>query len=348
MSGYGPHREAVANALQRAFPSSDDLEQFTFYKLDLSIETLSGRNLPAVVLSLIKWAEQEGRERELITAARTAKPGNRTLEGIATNALKYLDEAAPLPWYESPNPLRTCFISSDKGLVNRVDLRDHVSELMGRDGARTLVVRGEAGSGRSYSMDFIRFIEGKCREFNVAYVDLTEAGADIAPDELIRNIAYVMGLGEKVRDIPPQQEQAVRWNLDLRAWLFGQLRTWEKPWWLVIDGIDQVKPRADTRDLIMKLVQEAETTEPLRVVLLACSEPLPNRVRVRTEEIRAITDDVLSTFFKDVLNHQGREAPPEAVDQAVQEVHRIVAIDPGDRLWLTKLSAAVALAAKQL
>jgi hypothetical protein len=82
-------------------------------------------------------------------------------------------------------------------------------------------------------------------------------------------------------------------------------------------------------------------------VLLACSEPLP-RVRVRVEEIGAITDEVLRTFFRDFLNHQQREATDDAVDQAIQEVHRIVAVERDDPLWLMKLSGAVALVAKTL
>jgi hypothetical protein len=283
-----------------------------------------------------------------VTAAREAQPKNRVLEAVAANVFKYLDEVSPVPWYEPPHPVRTCFIGSEKGLVDRVELRDYVTELMSSDGPRTLIVRGAAGTGKSYSLDFIRFVEAKSREFNVAHLPLSDP--DVTPVEFIRKVAYRLGLAEEVKILADQEqrEQAVRWNDDLVAWLFSELRDIEKPWWLIVDGIDQVKLRADTYDLITKLVLEAESSEPLRVVLLACSEPLPPRVRVRIEEIKAITDDVLRGFFRDFLNHQGKEATDGAVAQAVREVHRIVGVDPSDPLWLTKLSEKVAVVARQL
>jgi hypothetical protein len=324
------------------------LRRFVDLRLDLNFEDVDEHHLPTTRLNLIKWAEGAGRERDLVTAAREALPDNRVLEGVAANIFKYLDDVSPLPWYEAPHPLRTCFIGSEKGLVNRVDLRNYVSELMTKDGPRALVVRGGPGSGKSYSLDFIRFVEGKSGDFNVAHLSLSNP--DVTPHQLIRSIAIRMGLAGKVEDIPPeeeQQEQATRWNDDLCAWLFAELRDSEKPWWLIIDGIDQVKLRPATYDLITKLMEEAESAQPLRVVLLACSEPLP-RVRVRIEEIGAITDDVLRTFFRDFLNHQGREATDEALDQAAQKVHGIVGVAPEDPVWLTKLSAAVALVAKNL
>jgi hypothetical protein len=354
MSGYGQHREAVANALQRAFPSREDLDELTSYDLDLNIEELPGSisataSLPALVLSLIKWAEKNGFERKLVTAARGRNPDNPTLEGVAKMVLAYLDESSPLPWYEPPHPVRTCLIGTDKALVDRVDLRDYVRELMVSEGPRTLVVRGGPGSGRSYSREFISFVEGKSRAFNVAYVPLSNPG--LTPLQLLRKIAIRTGLLERIKvlDNEQQDEQAMRENDDLCAWLFTELKDSEKPWWLIIDGIDQVGLPADTYDLMMKIVQEAEMNEPLRVILLACSEPLPPRVqRVRVEEIKTITDDVLRGFFRDFLTHQGRGATDEAVDQAVKEVHRIVGVEPDNPDWLTNLSAAAALAAKTL
>jgi hypothetical protein len=348
MAGYGPHRVPLDDALRRAFPRADALRRFVELRLELNFEDVDGSNLPTTRLNLIKWAEATGRERDLVAAAREAQPENRVLEAIAVNIFSYLDEVSPLPWYEPPHPVRTCFIGSEKAIVDRVSLREYVSELMAPDGPRALVVQGAPGSGKSYSLDFIRFIEDKSRDFSVANISLSSP--DITPHQLLRSVAYAMGLAGKVENIPPeadQQEQATRWNDDLCAWLFAELRDSEKPWWLIIDGIDQVKLRPATYDLITKLMQGAETARPLRVVLLACSEPLP-RVRVRVEEIGAITDEVLRTFFRDFLNHQQREATDDAVDQAIQEVHRIVAVERDDPLWLMKLSGAVALVAKTL
>jgi effector-associated domain 1 (EAD1)-containing protein len=96
-TGYGPHREAVADALQRAFSRRNDLERLTYFKLNLNIETLPGNTLGELVVSLIRWAETHGRERDLIEGAREANPGNRMLAAVAEVVLKFLDERSEVP-----------------------------------------------------------------------------------------------------------------------------------------------------------------------------------------------------------------------------------------------------------
>ena len=136
----------------------------------------------------------------------------------------------------------------------------------------------------------------------------------------------------------------MRWNLDLRAWLFAEMRSSNKPYWLIIDGIDQVRPRRDTHDLIMKLVQGAEKKEHLRVVLLAYSQPLPISIQARTEEIGPITDDLIAGFFSDFFEHQHKGASSTDIEKAVEDVKRRVL--PSSLAHLRELSKAVEKVAK--
>src|SRR6476660_4490605 len=98
MSGFGLHRDAVAEALIRAFPTREDLDELVADR-DLRAPTLTSRagrryslrgdNVVELVNSLIGWAEDHGLERELIEAALELNPSEPALARIAENVLKY-------------------------------------------------------------------------------------------------------------------------------------------------------------------------------------------------------------------------------------------------------------------
>ena len=76
----GQSRKQFQDALLSAFPSEADLEQMVSFELDENLNYIAtGGNYSEVVFKLIKWAQAQGKIEELLTAARSANPGNPKL-----------------------------------------------------------------------------------------------------------------------------------------------------------------------------------------------------------------------------------------------------------------------------
>ena len=79
----GRTRKQFHEALLSAFPSKASLEQMVSFELDENLDTIStGGNYAEVVFTLIKWAQAQGRVKELLTAARSQNPGNPKLRSF--------------------------------------------------------------------------------------------------------------------------------------------------------------------------------------------------------------------------------------------------------------------------
>ena len=70
-------------ALLSAFPSEADLYQMVSFELDENLDAIStGGNHYEVVFELIQWAQARGKVEKLLTAARSANPGNPKLKNF--------------------------------------------------------------------------------------------------------------------------------------------------------------------------------------------------------------------------------------------------------------------------
>ena len=79
----GKTRKQFHDALLSAFPSPAKLKQMVSFELDENLDVIStGGNHSDVVFELIKWAESEGKVEKLLTAARSANPGNPKLRSF--------------------------------------------------------------------------------------------------------------------------------------------------------------------------------------------------------------------------------------------------------------------------
>ena len=76
-------RKQFQDVLLSAFPSEADLEQMVSFELDENLNYIAtGGNYSEVVFKLIKWAQAQGKVEELLTAARSANPGNPKLRSF--------------------------------------------------------------------------------------------------------------------------------------------------------------------------------------------------------------------------------------------------------------------------
>src|SRR3712207_926272 len=83
MALSGEEVSQLSSAMLSAFTRSS-LEQLLRYRLDKSLEEISGGRNPAeVVVEVIRWADASGRTTELVQAAREHNPGNPELLRVA-------------------------------------------------------------------------------------------------------------------------------------------------------------------------------------------------------------------------------------------------------------------------
>jgi hypothetical protein len=264
------------------------------------------------IIALLDWAEKHSRESALVHEAMTYNADNAELAAIGPVVLKHLENSAP--WYVSPDPIETCILSRDQAFIDRLELRQRVQQLIPASGWRSLAVHGAKRSGRSFTLEFISFVVGDTDESRIVHIDLKDSSPDIGPGDLVRRIALQMTLD--VSTVPPQLAQAPNWNDELRDWVVGQIENSGMTCWLIVDAIDEVRPSAETMDLIWKLAAAAKTRAKLRVVLLACSEPPPKNVDALQEEIKPIDRDMLEAFFTLFYTHKGVKPTAKRVGKA--------------------------------
>ena len=76
-------REQLYKALITAFPSHGALAMFVSFGLNEDLATIAPQDSPSIsVWELIRWAEAQGRIRELVQAAVEQNPGNLSLREL--------------------------------------------------------------------------------------------------------------------------------------------------------------------------------------------------------------------------------------------------------------------------
>jgi hypothetical protein len=343
----GKHEQDLVAALVFAFPDYDALAEFAYSAFGLNLQELSNGNLNQATGALIRWALVQQRERDLLMAAASARQDCAPLLITIGNCKQHLDQVAPTPWYRSPEPVDACIVRGKYALFDRDGLRRSLKELLADDGPNVLIVRGERGSGCSHSLQLIVHMAAELGTFKLVYVDLENLGRDIAPDELIRHMAYALICA--VDSIPAEHGQAARWNLDLGAWFTAQVDSRDQQTWVVVDGMDHSRPREETVELLKRLAVMAETsTQRLRIVFLGCEELLPsvNEADSLHESIEALGDETLDEFFTQFFQHRQVRADAEAVQLAASRVRELAGDEPEGRL--RRLSEFAFRVARQL
>jgi hypothetical protein len=83
----GPPRKQLYDALLSAFPTASDLGRMVTFGLNENLARITtGSSLGDMVLSLMTWAQAQGRMEDLVRAALADNPGNAALQAFATAA----------------------------------------------------------------------------------------------------------------------------------------------------------------------------------------------------------------------------------------------------------------------
>jgi hypothetical protein len=346
----GPQITALREALHQAYnPMTLDT---------MLVEKFDGKHLydvaspaatfPTMLSQLIALASQEGWILDFIVKAQAYNPGSPELNAfVASLPPELLQPRPPL------DPFGVCFLHDVKDwpFVDRAALRTSLASFYAPNGARVVVVKGPADSGKSYSFKFVNYLRQERGGFEAFLIDLSEtAGLSYGPDYLAMRIAARMGIEAPSADMLTKATQDPRWAKELCNWIVDRVPATNKVWWIVIDGIFQAGLPPGTLALIHALAHRAALIEPnLRLVLLGYdkanlpSEALPRLVQ---EELTALERLDLSDFFERLLKQRGLAAG-DAITPAVDWiVGRLAPPYLGDPL--AQLPALVKEAAEML
>ena len=192
--------------------------------------------------------------------------------GVSSNAIRSrLSERGFAHLLGGPR-FDTVRLRTGRVFLNRAELRHALADLGLPQGRRILVVNGPPGSGKTYTVEFIKELSYNSPNQRVVYVNLAAHLASFTPAELLQEV--VRQIGSPTAEMPAlDAEQDARMIRRLVNWFRSVTNRTDL--WLVLDDFGPNSSQG-LRDLIDELQSMAATkTNSFRLVLLNYTLPLP-------------------------------------------------------------------------
>jgi hypothetical protein len=288
--------------IEGLLPSKPELDLFLQDQAEVpNIDLVAlGDNLRIIIAAICTKANKEGWIEYIVGGLVHQFPLKEEVKTFAAKVAPLERQAgrAVVEAYDA------CFLNG-RPFIDRTNLRALLRELKGETPLkkpRILVVRGKEKTGKSHSLNLIKYV-AKSFGYESVYVDLLTLPVrnrrDLTPDAIGASIARQM----KLKDMPqPGNEQLSRWPAAFFSWLAGELRDDEREWWIVIDGFTSVKVSQDVHDFIDDLAGSIEKLDPLdgcRVVLISYDDTLLANydLIMERDDTEFIEESHLSLFF---------------------------------------------------
>lgn len=339
----GNQAERLRDALFAAFPNEFVFDAEVLQPLNESLTKIAPANLayPNRLGVVIQDADSRDWLLALLAQARKRRPSDTVLPQIE-------NEFKPLAPPAGVDPFDVCCLTGSHVMIDRTDLRSALRVLVKAQGKRILIVRGEARSGKSHSLQLISYLQQVRQGFSIAWIDLEKIAQSLAgstliqPSHVARSLVRLTRYKDKVGiPDPPSDAQWAAWVLDFCEDYEAVASADAHPWWVVIDGFNQVLLPQPTLDLIKELANRISVTLPtFRLVLLGFTESLaPNALgHVTTEAIPKITIEHITNFFAQA--YQELQFPPSA-DLVAEAIERVLAkVDMAQSQFLEQLGPA--------
>jgi hypothetical protein len=325
-------RRQLHAALSDAFRTANALNNLTLLGLGVDLQTITPPQArPAMVLEIIKFAEQGDNVVALIQAAIQANPTNAGLRAYGTDIVDRLKAADATTWYPRPaDPFESCFIEpGPQPFISRPILRQFLQGLGTPGGFPVLVVNGLSKTGKSYSFLFIGYLKRVLAAYDVAWVDLKdEVYAEYKPESLAYDIG--MSLNWDLATLP--KRPSTRFTKELTRWMLGQASRGQNPVVVVLDGFHKPELFGETRDLVQDVIKQvAANTSRIRLVLLNYGEDLlpPGLPPIQKEPLTLLTRPEVVNFFQKIAQQQGQNPDLAAIEDVVNRVMaEVPASDP--------------------
>ncbi len=331
MSLTSSQRKALFDALLSTY-DVDSFEQLLFFGTGKELEQIvsTNENMKNILFAVLKTAIKGGWLGELIRAVATDEDvaDRQELQAL----LAELQSATNLQPTFAPHidPFEACFLRTGGQLpfVNRRELRSYTTSMLEPNGYKVLLVDGPPRSGKSYTREFIEHLSTCLESYEFYYIDLEEAYfPGFLPSDLMIDIALRMGINPD--GIPPKDAQSARWIRNLATWLAGEstkhFNDDGRMWWIIIDSIRKVNLSTDMRDLLNRMVSQAEfSATAMRIILLDYGGPtqLPANLqdRVGSEQISNPERDALTAFLQRASAQSGTEFDDDGLNAVVDWV----------------------------
>ena len=338
----GPRREAL-RLLADERADTRELEDILITAYPTSTELMELADRAGINKTLINWgasssvighsiltvASQHARLDELIIAmwidpsAPYAGTRLRALLGEGWGESHGLREPSDVA---VADPLETVWLPNGAPLVNRMQLRKGVRELLRPGGVRILVVNGPPGSGKSYSAAFIRGIGQATGEFKVAQVQHGPGSEPYyGPAELGRDLGSQLGIEQRPRSSGTSDWAYYR---TLVAELVGAAIDSREPWWWILDGFSS-RGRQDIMEFILLLAERVTANSDVRLVLLGYDQSLPEQVEglAYREEISPISESDIREFLTALSRTARRAADEGSIEQSIRTIFTDLPMD---------------------
>ncbi|MGH3407813.1 MAG: effector-associated domain EAD1-containing protein [Streptosporangiaceae bacterium] len=244
-------------------------------------------------------------------------------------------ELAEGSWYACPDPFSSHMVGPGHRLavLDRHLLRRCIVNLAKYD-YPVLSIRGEIGSGRSYSRRVLQHAthhSGVAAELIVvdAEQDLPHpAGAA----ELLRELAMKLGLTQRLEAVPPAEQadlrtESIRIARELVTVLVGLFRRLPPTRrWIFLDSLDRPYVQPDLHAAVGHLAGQIDAGQLGETRLIVTGHPgdFPQAVMevLQEETISAIAEPEVRAFFRDVAQDIGRPLTESQLDDLVSQVSR--------------------------
>lgn len=306
----------LQGAILDVFPTADHLRN-KLITIDVRFDQVTSEDKAYMfrVLDLILIAQTGHWVPKLIRCVRDVNPNNGRLQLLDSQLML---TTAPV----HTDPYQACLLWQSTPFLNRLPLREGLKALA-QGSKAVLVIDGDKKSGKSYSLQLITYLADELDSYRVILIDLVERDttlrqpADIALDILLE-------IHPDLLDFPEPPETA-RDLLIMYRRLAAQIKRYEKPLWLVIDGLGQVNTPQATKDLVKWLVRDAERglIANLRVVLLGYGETVLPKPRMGLEKISQLTAKDLHELFERKAKIKGVQLDATA---KLEEAEKILAL----------------------
>jgi hypothetical protein len=330
----GIQKREIHKALQSCFTSSGAVKLFLAFNCDKNLNDIYPENskLPELLFEVLDWFDRNGRLAVLVNALITEFPDKVDVQRACENVRRLLQRAEQLQG--NTDPFEAVLLVGARPFVNRRQLRDNLRALASRVSQRVGGVSGSAGSGKSYSLQYIAHVIQQTEAGQVISVEETlDTCKFVQPEDLAARIFLQIGKGALISSMPRKANtNPGRWVVELRDWIVGELNQTElakegKIWWLVADGICSQDVPKTTRELVQHLCKSAHVNVPcLRVILLDSTEeffPADILSAVANEQIAPIGRPEVQEYFENLASSGYLRIDAEGIKVAVNKVFSI-------------------------
>lgn len=266
----------LADALDREW-NVNELALFASDYWEIKLDNLApGAGLKELAVKLITKLNtgRPLRDRELLERLRDR--GNAALRELA-NELLYP------PFFSPTDDPHDAIVLGRAAFVDRKRLRENLREFTNPNdnSTRVLIIRGDEPCGKSYSWSFLRHL-AMTSPAGATPMRVELGKSSFTPKELMEYIFSVLRLDHGV--LPPMTDEPQLARIEpLIGSFLGQVVVMEKPYWLVIDDINDPKVTKAVRETVYAIACGVECSHPrnLWVALLGYNASITDNADLR-------------------------------------------------------------------